>query len=249
MRAASPFILLAAQRSGSSWLADLLSAHPSIRMFAEVFLDRPRRESASNRNLLPRIRYFEFREPRSIPRPWVTWRYLDWLRDEADCDSIGFKLMYAQLLRLPEVMPHLRRRRFAVILLIRDNPLDVLISAEMMRQHRRVHTSAPLAAQQIHLVPDSLKSRLRRHLQHIGRVRAGLRILGMRVIEVHYEQLERETDRELTRIAEFLGLAAFPESASTQFVRVNRGSHRDKVANYAEVEAVLAGSSFQRFLN
>ena len=250
MDAFVPFVLLSSQRSGSSWLTDLLASHPSIQMFAEVFLDRARRETDLNRHLLPPLRFHEYRRDHRCVRPWATWRYLDVLmQDASSCEAVGFKLMYAQALRLPELTPGLLSRGFRVVHLVRENALDVLISREMMRRHRRVHASETPGRDMVALDTESLPAQLRQHLRMAAAARTALRALRMRVHEVRYEQLAADPRAELRRIFGFLELSGAAPDLESRYVRVNTGSQREKISNYDEVAAALETTSFRRFLH
>ena len=115
----SRFCILTTQRSGSAWLVNLLDSHPQLIALYELFLDR----RGDNQNFL---NFSELKLGSRRRRPGVTGEYLTALEHypvESSC--IGFKLMYSQLYKYPELFFYLALRRFQVIHFVREKFLDV----------------------------------------------------------------------------------------------------------------------------
>jgi LPS sulfotransferase NodH len=244
MMASIPFVLVARQRSGSTWLADLLNNHPSIKMFGELFLWRVR---SADIRLDEFPGYYDYAsQMRFVIRPVSIFRYLDrfYLQQEK---AVGFKLMYSQFRHFPEVLLYLRLRKIPVIYLVRQNYLDSVISLETAFTRGRFHSdrAADLSANNaIYLEPAAtLRKIIRQERQH-KLVKLTLRLLGLDYCSVNYENLCADTRSTLAEILAFLNLEPLDMALQSQFRKLVTKSHRDGIANYDELKRVLSNTRY-----
>jgi len=247
------FCILATQRTGSSWLTDLLNQQPHVRACTEVFLDRPAHATGDKLfwgKLNPNQRYYDFRVEHGCRRPWAPHRYLAQLDREAPDDAaFGFKLMYNQCRLMPELMPMLIARRYRLIHLVRDNLLDVAVSRAALNQtdtaHRRDETGT---APRLELSPEQLVRQIRVLRRKRRMVRTALTLLPTPVIEVSYESLRDDPEPVLERLLAFLRVPGAVAPTDSVFRRVNATPLSEKLANYSQVAERLRHAGFGRYL-
>ena len=248
------FCVITTQRSGSTWLVDLLNKHAEVRAFSEIFLNKPREVKPWNANLLPPIRFYEFRRSDDINwllRPFLTFKYLNLLNGFSEGKPlVGFKIMYNQLKRYPEVLLKLILDRYKLIHLVRTNYLDVLISAEYRMQKGRQHATTDSAMEKIRIDPSQLIAELRRREKETRFMRRFLTKLSLPLFEVTYENLKSDHNLTLNSIARFLSIGEnFSADVNSSLKRLNRGRHFEKIINYDEIRQVLEGTDFFEMLD
>ncbi|HBL09978.1 MAG TPA: hypothetical protein DD379_00760 [Cyanobacteria bacterium UBA11162] len=244
------FVVIAKQRSGSSWLIDLLNTNSEIRSFGEIFLDRPVKVQPWNQNTLPPIRFYEFRQSNTDQRPWVTWQYLNMINSwVGEHQAIGFKLMYSQLMRYPEILLKLILEDYKFIHLVRENHLDSLLSAKHKQQTGLYHLIGDynVKFKRIYLNPLSIIKELEAHDKRIKQARIMLRSLPVSLTEITYELLCSNQTEILNKIADFLSINNVSFSKSN-FKRIAVSSYEDKIYNYGEIKTLLLGTKFDKLL-
>ena len=248
------FVVLTTQRSGSTWVVDMLNSHPRVLTFSELFMHggegTPKWGGEKD---IPYWQTFARDEGgRRISRIFKLWRYLGRVYEERPgIEAIGFKLMYSQLTRVSRpLMPALWLRRARIIHLLRRNALDVVLSrAAGEARHGVLHARSGenVEAVRLRLRPDELLERMTAHDRQIEGARVRFKHVGVPYQEVFYEDLvanEKETFDSLFR---FLGVEPAPVSSSLQ--KVNPTAHEELIENYGEVLAALDGTKFADQLN
>lgn len=246
------FVLMSTQRTGSTWVTDMLNSHPAIAAYTELFLQAG--VGMPDWCIYKDTVYWStyYRQMKSSGqgalRPRLLFRYLDELyRKHPDKQATGFKLMYGQAFRLPETLAYVRSRRVSVVHLTRHNTLDIVLSdmAKSSRgmAHARTETSVPTVQLNVD-IPAMLHEmrRLERHRRMAGLL---LRHLGVPCHELVYEDLVADP-AVMNRCIEFLGLEQVPLASSLK--KMNTQSHRDLLANYADVRLALAATPFASML-
>jgi hypothetical protein len=117
------FIVLSTQRSGSTWVVDMLNSHPRVLAYSELFMHGGEGKPKWGREQdLPYWQTYA-RGKHRITKPYWLWRYLGQAyRERPGIDAVGFKLMYSQLTRISRpLMPALWLKRVRIIHLIRRN--------------------------------------------------------------------------------------------------------------------------------
>jgi LPS sulfotransferase NodH len=247
------FVLLSTQRSGSTWVIDMLDAHRAIAAYSEMFLaDARGRPSWGGRKDLE---FFEsFREQQGAAhgaqQAAVVDRYLDRLYAvRPGLAAVGFKLMYGQAGDHPRILDYLAEHRGLVVHLRRRNLLDVVISRELAAARDLYHARQSDAVPPARLRLEPLA--LLQELDDLEREGVGVtrrcRHLGLDTLEVAYEELRADT-RRFADLLEFLGVDTDTTGLRSTLKRLNTRSHHEAVENYRQVKQVLAGTRFAAYL-
>ena len=243
------FVVFTTQRNGSTWLMSVLNGLEGVAAQGELFLPRPRSPEKRWDSDFALPRYVESRRAHGSVRPFSVFNYLSALyRGEG---TVGFKLMYSQLRRYPEILPYLMRKRIRVVHLVRRNHLDVLISFAIKREIGKAHILSPEdrpSDVEVELDTRSLLRELRKlQLKHtVGRT--VLRLARLSHIEVAYEDIVADP-AQFERVREFLGIPADQEVPRSNILKTRTGRQRQVIANYEQVRAVLQGSKFADLLD
>jgi LPS sulfotransferase NodH len=250
------FMIFANQRTGSTWLMDMLDMHPAVASYDELL-----RAGASGRGKWGRTdqQFFEpyytghHRNSKYTPRALWLYRYLDqFYSPRRGTEAIGMKLMYDQLRDNPWTLTYMVRHRIRVVHLVRTNLLDVIISAEAAEARQQYHAwqSDPVEVPVLTLNPATVTSRLAA-LERVDKVaRSMLTVLRIKHIEISYEQLMADSFH-VSDVLTFLDVNTQPGSKSldSRFKKLNTARKRDMIDNYAEVMSALEGTRFERFLH
>ena len=253
------FVVLTAQRSGSTWFIDILNNLADSTAYTELFL--PQRKPRDKRMLSPRTAQYIDEHLRAYPlfweaeplgfsiRPFSVVTYLHELYRRPG--TIGFKLMYSNIVRYPEVWVYIALRRLHVVHLVRQNHLDVAISEQMRRAtqtyHRIVDEPAP-APVSIELHAKDLVKQMRRSQRNIKIACWLLRMCRLPHIEVTYEDLVRDS-HNFDAVFEFLSINRESGAPQSQLAKLVRRNHSEIISNYAEVKDALAATEFAALLN
>ena len=247
------FILVTKQRSGSTWLIDILNNDPQITAYEEVFIDRPVTDRHPKKSLLPPIRYYDYKNIDTKSRPWKLFDYLNKINDSGKgARATGYKLMYGQYLVYPEIALKAVMDRYKVIHLIRKNHLDSVISALHAKQKEKPHIvdadEHELHVVRVRINTSSLIKELSSHKNRITIARIFLFFLPCPVCEIYYEDLCISPIESLGKIMSFLGMKE-PAVANSSFRKIVSGSYREKIENYEEVRKVLLDSPYGNLID
>lgn len=255
------FIILAAFRSGSTWLVDVLNHIEGVHAFGELFAVPPKRagtEALTKEQSVKTTRYLE-QTIRAYPlyydeaqgrriRPFSTFSYLQ--EFYARAGNAGFKLMYTQLAHHPEIWAFVRLHGIDVLHLVRSNHLDVIISREMRKATKTTHRVAgaeDVKPTQVTLETGMLVKRMKSLQRNVDLARRLIRISGVRALEIRYEDLVRDASC-FEPIWAFLDINALKSPPQSKLVKLVRTSYEQSIANYDEVHRALQGSEFARLL-
>ena len=165
---------------------------------------------------------------------------------------MGFKLMYGQARKAPAILRYVKDRKLPVILLIRRNPLRILLSllirsrtGEANRALDVAHSTEKVATTRVKVdAADLLRS-----LQKVEeRNLKWERLVGSNPsMKVFYEDMVEDMAGELDRMTDFLGL---PRQSGLEppTVKLNSAAIADIVINYDEVAEHLKGTAFEECL-
>lgn len=226
----------------------VLNALDGVTAQGELFLPRPRVPDRRWDSDFSIPRYVESKQTHGSVRPFSVFSYLSALY--CGEGAVGFKLMYSQLRRYPEILPYLVRNRIRAVHLVRRNHLDVLISFAIKREIGKAHVLSPSdrpSEVTVELDTTSLLRDVRKlELKHsVGR--KVLRLARLRHLEVAYEDLVADPAR-FDLIREFLELPGSQELPQSNILKTRTGRQRDVVANYDDVCAALQGTKFAALL-
>lgn len=246
------FVVFSAPRSGTTWVVDMLNSQPAITAYSELFLDtsNPRVGHWGGELEVSWNSYFEQSELKlkHLFRPYVVYRYLDEVFSSRKAEALGFKLIYRQFLRCPEMLVYMLVNRVSIVHLIRRNFLDNLLSREMLQIRNLYHSHEDVEQVQVRLDTSSILKKLRnndRQVTWAGRIFSRL---GLPYVEVSYEDLLSD-EKNFNVISDFLGVEFEQQELSSRLRKLNKGSHREIIANYEEVKKALEGTKYDQLLD
>lgn len=243
------FVVLTTQRSGSSWLIDLLNAHPTIAAYGEMFRVTDTRVPSYGARDVPTFEVMVPRGTWSVSRVLFRRRY-EYVRSlgraHPDARAVGFKLMYDQTRDHPGLLETLVIRRTRVVHLVRHDHLSALVSFDVAfgRDRWRYHEGDEAPAAGVHVDPDELLGRLDERASEIARFRRRLARLPVRVCEVAYEDLRDRRDDVLRSVLDFLGAPAPRQRLQSPLIPTGPASGLDAIENRDEVVAALSGTRY-----
>jgi LPS sulfotransferase NodH len=261
------FCIITTQRSGSTWLQELLNCHPQINIFGELFLWGKNRSEWMKKSL-PEIYYnhhttskseTDIQLERSMPkykdfkikhklklRPWSIWQYLELLENNDRYPyAVGFKIMYNQLLPRPEILIKMAAKNYKLIHLVRQNHLDVFISKSSMKQHGLVHLKDDIDPKKVTLDITSLLQKLKFRDGMISTARQALKLVPCPLLEITYESLYSSRDDILDSIVKFLDIQDMNIDYTSNLRKINKGLYHEKIENYEEVKEALLKTKFK----
>ncbi len=227
----------------------VLNGLDGVSAQGELFLPRPRSPDRRWDSDFSIPRYVESTSRHGRVRPFSVFRYLSALYGTDG--AVGFKLMYSQLRRYPEILPYLVRKRIRIVHLVRRNHLDVLISFAVKNEIGKAHIlSAEDRPTEVRVELDTrtLMRDLRKlELKHSAG-RTVLRVGRLKHIEVAYEDLVADP-AHFDRVRAFLGVSADRGVPESNILKTRTGRQQHVVANYDEVRARLQGTRFADLLD
>jgi LPS sulfotransferase NodH len=244
------FVVLSTQRSGSTWVVDMLESHPRVVAYSELFMHGG--EGKPKWGQEQGLDYWQTysRGKRRLAKPYWLWRYLgEAFQERPDVDAVGFKLMYSQLTRISRpLMPMLWLKRVRIIHLIRRNALDVVLSKEAgAARGGRLHAREGNQVEHVRLNLDTetLLRRMTLHERAIAGARVRFKRVGLPYTEVVYEDLAAD-ETGFAQLFDFLGVE--PSTVSSSLQKLNPTSHEELIENYGEVRDALADTEFAGLL-
>lgn len=250
------YILFAKQRSGSTWVIDLLNSHPEIVGYSELF----DYDCWGDSNLVGgecRLNWNGFvtefhskhgREPSRVDQVSMYSDYLNHHGFAAEkATVVGFKLMYNQAISHPAIPRYLLRHRVRCVHLIRRNHLDGIVSHEAVANRGFAHAGTKAESQSTYIDPASIALRLQRRAGEVEAAREFARFLGLPTIELYYEDLCEDIN-EMQKVLSFLTVD--PEGAvlNSSLRKMSGSSHQETISNFDEVASALRGTPFEQLL-
>ena len=252
---ATRFVLLAKQRSGSTWVADLLNSHPSVLTFAELFQhDSWGSPQIGGETSVPFWNSWRALHGRPSGRRELFLRYQQYLNEvvfapRENVQAIGFKLMYNQLSSAFALPAYLRENDVRVVHLVRRNLLDCILSVEAVarRSVSLAAEGASVPTVTFDLETHSLIERLEDRESEVEAAQRFVEQFGVPSCEIEYESLQNDV-QALSGVTRFLGLAYRDHHFSSGMKKLNPRSQRQILSNFDEVQSVLAGTRFESML-
>jgi hypothetical protein len=142
---------------------DRLTKHPEVGGYGEVLLPEVKGRPTWPPGAEDRPFLAVYLRERGISQPRVRghyhlFPYLDHLYEpRRGLRAIGFKLMYDQVLRYPEILLYLRARKVRVIHLVRTNLLDIVLSREALALRRHPHGWSGGKPEDVRVVLDTAR--------------------------------------------------------------------------------------------
>jgi LPS sulfotransferase NodH len=247
------FVVLSTQRSGSTWVVDMLNSHPRVQAYSELFMHggEGRPKWGKEQDLLYWQTFIAEKGGGRLRRQYWLWHYLGRaFSARPGIDAVGFKLMYSQLTRIAKpLMPALWLKRARIIHLMRRNALDVVLSKEAGGARHGVlhaHDGEEVESVRLRLDPDTLVRRLTLHDRAVAGARVRFKRVGVPYHEVLYEDLVENEQPGFDELFRFLEVE--PQRVSSSLQKVNPSAHEQLIENYGEVREVLEGTEFAPLL-
>jgi LPS sulfotransferase NodH len=246
------FMVVSTQRSGSTWVVDLLNSHPEVVCYGALFLPRHSMPPAGAADRPRFAAYLAERHPGARRRDAMrlAWNYLDELYGQEASGAVGFKFMYSQFSAHPWVLAYARRRGVRVIHLVRRNKLEHVLSKDSAIARGQFHAlpGDALTTPPIHLDPGSLVKRMAREERKVRWAGATLAAIGMPRMDASYEDLAEDKGR-FESLLRFLRVDPRVDLLRSDFQRWSRGTPEERIANYAEVKSTLTGTRFSKLIS
>lgn len=241
------FVIVSTQRSGSTWLVDVLNRIDNTVVYGELFL---RQKRVWDAGALDYPRYVDLdRSQHSWVRPFSVFAYLDGLYDRPG--AVGFKLMYSHLRHYPEVIAYLWRHRVNVVHLVRRNYFNIIISREMVQARGQAHLvgdRTQMETPQLHFEPSRLIREMQWMERRLNIMRGLLKSLRLPTYEVAYEDLVADT-AYFEKIRRLLGLDTNSTVPQSALHKITDRCHADLISNYQEVKQALAPTVFATLID
>ncbi|WP_279245005.1 sulfotransferase domain-containing protein [Candidatus Litorirhabdus singularis] len=245
------FVTVSTQRSGSTWLTDLLNSHHDIVSYTELLLLKG--EGTPDWGRYKDIVYWKSYQKSlsgagKMLRPLGIYSYLDRVFSaHPEVKALGLKVMYTQIARMPETLCYMKSRNVHVIHLVRSNLLDIVLSSMVKAARGVAHMreQPKLKQSKIYVEPLALLTQLKKRQREQRLFSMLLRGLGLPYLEVSYENLSLEK-KYLGECVQFLGCSY--SSLESDMLRINPGSHDELVENIDELISILGKTEFSRML-
>lgn len=171
-------------------------------------------------------------------------------RARAETGAVGFKLMYSQVERLPQLLAHLAWRRVKVLHLVRENLLDIYLSRMAREARGFAHASDGQDVEQVSLAIDC--GEMERFLRKVGAQQEAwkreLTRVGFERHDVVYERLAKDADL-LNEALRFLGQGPANSSGAERFHKLAQRPRREQIINIDEVSRALERGPWQHMLD
>ena len=218
------FVILTRSRTGSTLLAKLLNQHPEICCYYEQF-------ARLNGKTVAGIWNDIFRP---MPRE-IAW--------------VGFKIFYYHPMDAAEDEKAEIWRRLIddasipVIHLMRRNKVRIAVSSEIAIETGEYHKKLRVDKKKIAIPIDTL----RQHIDYTVNAESEFRekFGKHRMIEVYYEDLAKNTEAEIERIFEFMGLGKI--SIEMPLAHQNPERLSELLLNYEELKMEFASTEWEKY--
>jgi LPS sulfotransferase NodH len=243
------FVICGVQRTGTTLLVGILDQHQDIVCVAEPFQNR----NDHLRYSVPRYRlYVRHSAVRRaldfLVRGVLVSSYLDLVYSSLYAEAVGFKLMLDQMKRYPTVLRYLKRHRFRIVHIVRENPLRTHISRLRARKTQVYVSAVPVKGTTVRVDVDSLLKDLAT-LAHDNAVLTNLLLeQELELFSTSYERLSGEgRQAELQRILSFLGVDPTTK-LKPRSVKLTPNDLAQVVKNYDEMADALKHTAYEPYL-
>jgi LPS sulfotransferase NodH len=244
-------IILTSQRTGSTFLAECLDAHPDVRCYGEL-LNGIARTPVIVRDFKYVAKTYRY----IVSGAWRPIATMERCYARAEKPVVAFQAMYNRV-NTRSVRRFLQERQdIRVIHLRRDNLLKQYVSKALLTKKRGVskerpwspHTTSPVPPVSTRISPVKAIKEMRKVRDLFNEFE--LFFARHRKIELVYEQMingQSLSNAAWAAIGELLEIE--PAEAASNQIKINPGDLRPMVENYDELADALKGTEFERFLD
>lgn len=230
------FILIGTQRSGTTYLGDLLSSHQQIYMGQELFKIENNLINVDDDN------YGYFQKEKTVNQ------FLDdfFKKRLKNNNTAGFKIMLNHMEYFPEVLEYINNNKIKCIYLERDNQLKTALSRLKARKTQIYHTAESIEHQSIEIDPDILITELRTINESIRKLRKISKKTGC--YKLIYESLVQDKKKEIKHLLEYLDVP-YIEDLDSSLKKINSDTISDIVSNYDEIIKIVSHTEFAKYID
>jgi len=240
------FFVLTTTRSGSTWFQSLLRGQPGVAAYGELFMRKEgRAETEWVREGSPE-RFVARRAALPGPRPRRVWRYLREVeRHRPEAAATGFKLILSQLRFAPELLPALALRDYRLVLLLRDNHFESVVSSMALEATDVAHSRTEDAGDLRFAVdPAELVRRIAARRRGFRMMRAIQRFWPAPSVEVRYDPIARNPMEGLATVLGVIGLDQPPAPVESPLKKRIRAPYSEVITNFDEVSTALSAAGY-----
>ena len=241
-------IVLATQRSGSSWLTSLLATHPRVAF-------DPKQESLIDWTHGSRRANLPDRSPSAFhARLEALWASLVAQAERSGADYVGFKLMWNQVAYRDVAAAFFRARAAFVVFIERRNTLLQLVSSMQSGREGRLHVHAERQgvndSRPIHMDPAQALRFVQGTHNGLASMAHWAKSWASNARFVFYEDLVTSTSTVLEEIYSAMGLDPFAKlvmgnHGMQTFLQVHMEECANRVENAAQVVRALESSGIE----
>jgi LPS sulfotransferase NodH len=250
------FVLLAKQRSGSTWVIDLLNSHPDVVGYSELFdyqcwngTDLVGGSTCMNWNTF--VAKFHTDHGREPSRTEQRQLFPQFLSRHAFADerakAVGFKLMYNQAVSHPAIPQYLQQHKVHCLHLVRHNLLDGIVSQDAVANRGFAHAGTRAESQATIIDPASIILRLDRRATEIAAAREFAEFLNLPIHEISYEDL-CSNPTAISNALKFLNVDSGAVELTSQLQKMSANTHRETIANFEAIEQAIRGTKYETML-
>ena len=224
------FLQISTQRSGTTFLSDLLASHPRIYMCRELFKvdgDTLNIDKDNYRYFMNRLSVNEFLD-----------RYYS--KYQREYDTIGFTIMLNHLQKFPEIISYAKKNNIKCIYLERKNRLSIAFSRSKARATGIYHTDKIIHSNPITVCFNDLINELEKIMTSIDILRTIADELD--AYKVYYEDLDSNRVEVLNAIQSYLNTPVF-ENLYSPLIKTSSTKLDESIKNYHELIRKLENNS------
>lgn len=242
------YIIFTTQRTGSTWLVDMLHSHSNIASYAELFRLTPAESfpTFGEKNVMLYERWKENNTSNFFTNTFMKRKayqeYFNHIEElnkrTSNIKAFGCKVMYSQLSANRGLFDSSLSYINTAIHLKRRDHLNVAVSKAYMEQSKIVHSEKDVSLPPIKLDIKHMVQYLKKLKRDEEYFESKLsQQTSVKVMTCYYEDLVLDTAGEMARIHQHIGVEHIkPES---NFKKVNNANLEDLVVNYKELTEAI----------
>lgn len=232
-------VVITTQRTGSTWLMQLLDNIVHCKAYGEIF--RPITSSVfkGDEKLKPFAFYKEFK----VNNDGIH-EYLKALK-KASNGNYAFKIMYNQIYNYPESLFGISKKNDLIVHLIRSNYSDIVISSEIAKKTGVFHAEEVIDSGQLTIGPKAFLKRVRRISLQVNFMRKLLWLHPAKVLEITYEDLREDTENVINHIIEDANAEIdHLENHNTRWKKTNTKQPQKILKEYENIRKILLKNGY-----
>jgi len=229
--------IITTERSGSTWLTELLSQHTRIKAFREPYRTKIKVNKEPRLQEITLNQYYrQYAEQTDGHQLLKIKKYLNQLIDQADENNIiCFTVHYYHFKRYPELLFWLLFSNFRIVHLKRENSMENILSLAIRQVTKKSHNINGIELPNISVDAQKLVTSMKRHKKNKFIASLLLKCLPIHVKEISYEKILHRTNETIKELHEFAGLDKQDVNAQTNLKKVVNKDYADFITNYEEL--------------